>query len=165
MDSLLYKVVDNINSLPNILIHAGSKSYHFKEHIIPFINYCYGRGLNVNLDICDYEAHNELLHYFPNLLMSKIVDIFPEVANQIYISKVKVIKRENNFLIISNAINADSYAWYVYLNGEKIYQKDYSSNNTLKFYAEIPGEYRFVSFVKNNHGEKAIIQTQKIIVR
>lgn len=165
LDLLLYKTVNEVRKFPHVLIHAGSGSYHFKAHILPFVNYCYSRGFCINLDIRDYKEHNSLVNYFPNLCTERLLAAFPELKRDSYILSVNVTNEHNIYLINTNAINCDYYAWYVMKNGKRVWFENYRENNFFKYKIEMPGTYYFVAFAKKKNQKPAIIQTRKITVK
>ena len=150
LDLLLYdeykKAIGEQRKLPLVFIHAGVNSWHYREQIIPFINVLGKYGNDFLLDIENYEKHDDLTYYFPNLLTKVISEIFHELNNDIYISSLNTIRCENKFIIEINALNADEFALYVYKNGERVHIENYSKKNSFLYEANSEGDYIFVCF-------------------
>lgn len=157
-------MVDEKTIKTTVLIHVGVSSYHFREHILPFYSYC-DRRFPIFLNIENYERHDDLIEYFPNLLTSRIAEIYPEVLEEVYIKSIDVYQSDNDFTVKVNAINGRFFAWYVLKNGERVHVEQYNRSNTLKYqYDGKDGEYVFIAFVKDENGEIIETKTQKIRV-
>lgn len=51
-------------------------------------------------------------------------------------------------------------AWYVYLNGKKIFTEWYSTKQYFEYIAKEPGKYSFRVFAKNREGKEVSLDTQ-----
>lgn len=164
LNRILYDIVDEKIIKTTVIIHVGAYTYHFKEHIFPFYDYC-NKKFNILLNIEEYSQHKDLVKYFPNLLTSRIAEIYPELLMSTYIKGIDVCQIDNEFIVKVNALNGSLFAWYVLKDGERIYVKEYNPCNILKFsYDNAYGEYIFVAFVKDENGGVIQLQTQKIKV-
>lgn len=71
---LMYNALKNASKpYPKTLIHIGGGEPHYKEHVVPFMNWVEELGIeNVELDIQDYDTHEELATYYPIFLKEQI---------------------------------------------------------------------------------------------
>ena len=94
LNSLLYKLVEKNDNIPQIVIHAGKETYFFKYHVDEFVKKLQNQGKEVTLCLENYSKHKELINYYPDLLIDKILNYFPEISEQIYIRKVLLEKEK-----------------------------------------------------------------------
>ena len=165
LNQILYDIVDEKEIKTTVLIHAGLHTYHFRKHILPFYSYCH-KKFSIFLNIEEYDRHNDLINHFPNLLTTRIAEIYPEVLTKLYIKSIDISQMNNEFVIKTDAVNGKLFAWYVLKDGERIYIEQYSQCNIFKYNYDnySPGEYVFVAFVKDENGNMMQAQTQKIKV-
>ncbi|RHW37251.1 hypothetical protein D1B31_15905 [Neobacillus notoginsengisoli] len=58
---------------PKTLIHIGGGEPHYNEHVVPFMQWVKQLGIeNVELDIQDYDTHEELATHYPIFLKEQI---------------------------------------------------------------------------------------------
>lgn len=60
---------------PNILIHAGEKEDHYKNHVMPFIHTLIQSNKTYSLNLGNYEKHSDLATYFPPYLIKQLTNI------------------------------------------------------------------------------------------
>lgn len=164
LDKLLYDLIEIKKTIPNILIHAGNGGYHFKEHILQFINYLSDKNMKFELDIKNYDKHEDVAKYFPNILRKKLIEIYPEFSQDIYIESVNIFQYKNKITVIANAIG-DLFAWYVIKDDERIYVENYKKSNCFKYEATCSGKYYIKCFVKSKSGESISASSPVITIK
>ncbi len=164
IDNLLMEQIKgkDINYMPHILVHAGSESYHYKEHIKAFIKEYPSEKLK--LDIEEYSEHNELIKYFPNLLVSNILKICTDASSNLYIEQVDIKQKGNKFICKVKGNEVYMSAWYVYRDTELIFTRMYEKNNCLEYFASTAGKYRFRAFASDIKGNKISEGTSVYVV-
>lgn len=161
LDNLIFQAAKNCKKWPYILIHSGYNSYHYVEHILPFKKYIEKIGQRVYIDIENYYKHSELIYFFPELLIHRLIEFFPEILEDGYIKSLNVIRNGNRFALQTNAIDGELYAWRVFKDDICILETKYGKDTTLFYNAKEKGVYRFVSFVKMKSGIKKVIRSAK----
>ncbi|MFD2627856.1 hypothetical protein [Oceanobacillus kapialis] len=74
LNDLLPKVLKKSSHKPKIHLHVGKGDHHYKGHILPFIKLLDDKNINYDLDLQDYQAHDEVGAYFPDYLYSVFKD-------------------------------------------------------------------------------------------
>ena len=139
IDKLIYDAVEHTDFRPLLLIHAGIDSYHYHEHILPFVHFYNKKGGTYLLNLENYAEHYTLTKYFPFFLIREISEIFPELTKKIYIKSMDILVCEHIFSVRINAFNATKYALYVFKDGKRQEIKGYQSSNIFTFDAETGG--------------------------
>ena len=76
LNTVLLDVVKESRHDPKVLIHVGKGEPHYKNHVLPFIEFTERIQLeNIFLDLGDYDKHNELVNHFPSFLRENITGI------------------------------------------------------------------------------------------
>lgn len=161
LNQMLYTLMCKSEILPRMTIHAGRNSYYYKEHISEFLKLMERNSKAlIELDLKDYRDHRELIKYYPDLLIDKILCYFPEIKGQLYIRNVLVSKDENKFSLKVEGNGFEEIAWYVYLDGKKVFTKWYSTEPCFEFVAKESGRYSFKAFAQNDQNMKIVKGTQ-----
>ena len=147
------------DNIPNILIHAGRNGYHYKEHIEPFLNYAKEMGIEIDTDLEDYSEHNDLIKYYPSLLINKIFSIFKELNNTLCIKSISVKQHSSKFICRIEHNNGVKFAWYVYLNGDIVFTRWYEDSEEFIYNANKVGKYKFIGFAADDKGNKLSMST------
>ncbi|MCM3241335.1 hypothetical protein M3598_01135 [Cytobacillus oceanisediminis] len=163
LDKLLYDIVLNTRKIPEITIHVGSGDHHYKGHVLPFVDHLKTINFNCEVDIKDYSDHGDVRHY-QSLLIDKLIEKIPSLNDSLRILNVEVQRDLNSFQLITNVNKPTQYAWYVYKNEERIMTKWYSTENNFEFTATENGEYYFLAFVKDEHGNVMSERTNNFVV-
>lgn len=106
-----------------------------------------GKEENIKLDLEKYSKHSEIATYYPPLLEKCVIDTFPELKEYLFIRDVLVTKTDNLFKLNVKHYNGVKFAWYVYLNNERVFVQPYTSEEYFEYRAEKAGEYKFRAFV------------------
>jgi hypothetical protein len=76
LDNLLFDLIDSSNrKFPKIYIHIGKGDFHYEKHIIPFIELLEKNNIKYQLDIQEYDEHNDLAIYYPKFLLKTLNSI------------------------------------------------------------------------------------------
>ncbi|WP_062108583.1 hypothetical protein [Bacillus niameyensis] len=76
LNSVLFDAVKESEHEPNVMIHVGKGEPHYKNHVLPFMEFTKELNLkNISLDLGDYEKHDELVQHFPSLLKENILKV------------------------------------------------------------------------------------------
>ena len=80
LNNLLPQVIQYSNYKPNIFLYVGKGEYHNKSHVQPLVELLKDKDSKYTLEQGDYNRHEELTIYFPNVLKKQISDKF-ELSN------------------------------------------------------------------------------------
>lgn len=76
LDNLLFNLLyDSPDNFPDIHIHVGKGDFHYEIHILPFIEELDKNHIKYQLDIEEYEEHNDLAFYYPKYLLKTLKSI------------------------------------------------------------------------------------------
>lgn len=77
------KVSKNPRKSPKMYIHVGAEEPHYREHVQPFISLLKSFNLShkIDLDLGNYNSHEDLARYFPAFLAERIKTITYEKNN------------------------------------------------------------------------------------
>ena len=60
---------------PELFFHIGDQDYHYKEHLLPYLNYCDSVNVAYHLDIQSYSDHSQTGSFFSPFLRKTLTDI------------------------------------------------------------------------------------------
>ena len=157
LNELLFRNINEYNILvPNIYIHIGSGDHHYKNHVIPFMNYIerYNKK-NIEVEVIDYIGHDSLRKYFPRFLCEKLSNILGYQLKEFNPIKLIDIKTSNNKIYVRVDVVTDKndyeFAYYLYKENEIVEKKYYvASNNNIEFDNYGFGTYKVKVFVKSD---------------
>jgi accessory secretory protein Asp2 len=67
------------NPFPKTIVHVGRGEPHYKDHVLPFVELTNKLEINnVELDVENYNTHEELATFFPIFLQQKVNEIINE---------------------------------------------------------------------------------------
>lgn len=151
-NAILTEVVKNrTTSPPNLYIHVGKNEPHYKNHVLPFYEFLNDQGIrNVELDLGEYDDHDELAMHFPVFLKEKIESILKNMVSD----EIKLFKRtepnDSTLEIADMILNNHIYLFKTWepfkFDGELNWEEDPFNDKTWKFYLH---EIRMVSFLSN----------------
>ena len=76
LDNLLFDLLyDSPENFPDIHIHVGKGDFHYDKHITPFLNELDKNNINYQLDVEEYDDHNDLAIYYPKYLLKTLKSI------------------------------------------------------------------------------------------
>ena len=65
-----------IRNQTKVFLHVGRGDHHYINHIIPFCQYLDLVNIRYNIDVQDYEGHDNVSQYFPKYLLNTIRFLF-----------------------------------------------------------------------------------------
>jgi hypothetical protein len=65
-----------VNPQVSCRIHVGKGDHHYESHAIPYAEHIQAHGGTVELDVGEYDEHNELGQHFPLFLENTLRDVF-----------------------------------------------------------------------------------------
>ncbi len=73
---LFNKIASASEPYPQLYIHVGRDEPHYKNHVIPLIEYLASHGMTIpTIDLADYGTHEELAEHFPAYLRRTVIDL------------------------------------------------------------------------------------------
>ncbi len=76
LNNLLYELLYNSpKDFPMIHIHVGNGDSHFENHIMPFVEQLDKNNIKFELDVQEYNDHNDLAIYYPKYLHKTLKSI------------------------------------------------------------------------------------------
>lgn len=151
---------------PNIYIHVGKGEYHYKTHVLPFIELLNKYHYPYHLDLGDYDTHADVAKYFPSYLENTIKSTlgYP-IITRLYSNLVSPQRIGTNINFTVDTIGEKlSYAWYVYKEGERVQVKWYSERPSFDWTPNEPGKYQIKAFVQNKDEYKASIISDEYVI-
>ncbi len=161
VDNMLLNLIKDTNTLPEIIIHAGKKGDHYKYHILPIMKYLKGQ---VKLDLENYAEHNELIKFFPKLLLNEIFMFDERAKNSLNIQDITIEYKDDAFICQVTGNMIQSSAWYVYYNNELRDRYSYSSGTLFNYHTNELGLYRFRCFAQDDQNNKISKGTSTYII-
>lgn len=155
LNQLLPEVIFYSQFKPNIYIHLGKGEYHYTEHVLPMTKLLDYKGVDLEVDLGDYNHHNDVAIHFPSILIEKLNALLESPK----ISLVENNLRNNTFKIgdevafLVEAPKDCAISWYEYHKGSKVNATMYQfreSQYKLKF--NKIGDYQVKVFVKGSNG-------------
>jgi hypothetical protein len=144
LNSLHEKIVQNKNNLTKLYLHGGKGDWHYLKSMKPFINYLEKNEIRYDLDLQDYESHNDVGDHFINYL-----DLV--LSKELYMPGEIVLLKEKDELVCTCPYSSDlQYAFYIFKNGELVDKKWYTPNNILRYKITGLGTYQVAYFMKRN---------------
>lgn len=161
LNSLMEKEIEKTKYNPNIFIHLGKGEKHYTNHVKPLIETFKKYNLEYNLDLGDYDKHNEVGDFFPAILKEKIKTIigFPSLEIKENVTKVSTLAN-CSYKAITEPEN--KVAWYLMKDGKKIKEYKYATDKEIKIELEEKGEYWVKVFVINSKRLKVSTLSNKV---
>lgn len=77
LDNLLFDLIYKVppGDFPEIFIHVGKEDFHYPHHVLPFTRKLDEVGARYQLDLEEYNVHNELAVYYPEYLINTLESI------------------------------------------------------------------------------------------
>jgi len=75
INNLLFRLIDETESFPNLKLHIGKGDYHYEEHLIPLLDKLKTTGVDYYLDIQDYDDHSHTGTYYPSFLLEQLSEL------------------------------------------------------------------------------------------
>lgn len=72
LNELIFNLINKQKKLPRLFLHVGKKEHHYDNHMLPLIKFLEKKGFDYELDLGDYENHNDTGKYFPQYLINKV---------------------------------------------------------------------------------------------
>lgn len=74
LDGLLFNLIYKVppEDFPEIFIHVGKEDFHYPHHVLPFTHKLDEVGARYQLDLEEYDVHNELAVYYPEYLINTL---------------------------------------------------------------------------------------------
>ncbi|MBS4204785.1 heparinase II/III family protein [Lederbergia citrea] len=136
---------------PQLNIHVGKEEPHYKNHVLPFYEYLQEiGGQNIELDLGDYNDHDELAIHFPGFLSKKVNKILSGISPTETILFKRTEPNSSTLEIVEMIMNNEIFLFKTWkpfkFNGELNWDEDPYKDRTWKFYLH---EIRVVSFLVN----------------
>ncbi|EQB38118.1 hypothetical protein M948_05965 [Virgibacillus sp. CM-4] len=165
LNDIMPDIISQTTYKPNVFIHLGEREYHYKSHVLPLLSKLDEFNIEYQLDLGDYDDHQEVIKYYPGILKEKVMEIFEfpplkfdmDLSEEIKLHSIHTIKAVTNS-------EENKIAWYLYRDGRKIKTKNYSYERNFMVTFNNPGVYRIKAFTINKLGHKTSITTKKIKV-
>ena len=139
LDSLLYDLINKVppEDFPEIFIHVGKEDFHYPHHVLPFTRRLDEVGAYYQLDLEDYDAHNDVAVYYPEYLIKTLASIdsslvdgdINDLSTQNSIFQAKIYEMEYNMgrnRSLTNRIISRFPSLFIILN-----RKNQGIKNTL----------------------------------
>src|SRR5690606_13714146 len=73
---LFNKIASASEPHPQLYIHVGRDEPHYRNHVLPLIEYLASYGATIpTIDLADYGTHEELAAHFPAYLRRTVTDL------------------------------------------------------------------------------------------
>lgn len=74
LNGLLLEAMRTSSTHPKIYLHCSQYEHHYPEHVLPFLDVANELGVDVTLDLGNYEHHEEVTPHYPIFLRSSLKD-------------------------------------------------------------------------------------------
>ena len=156
LNDLLYKVIENTEKLPEINIHVGEGDYHYKEHVMPFIDAINKKSHSIYLDLGNYNNHSDF-PFYQRFIKRKIESIINSILIKDgfpVINDLSIDINNADITVTTMATgNKIQYAWYVFNDDTRCHVEWYKDINKFTWRAIDKGRYKILAFVKNVNGQ------------
>lgn len=161
VDNILIDLVKEKEKFPKIYVQVGiGDGHHLCKHILPFEKALRDNNKYMSLKLEKYSDNNDVANFYPAFLCNKIINIFPELKNSLFVNDININREKNKFSIKIDVNNATQYAMYVYLNGKELIREKYRKENQFQYLANKEGRYKFALYAKDNEGNKISYYTR-----
>jgi accessory secretory protein Asp2 len=70
---ILFRCIEEATPpFPRIKLHVGKGEPHYKNHAAPLMRFLHARGINISVDLGDYDSHEELASHYPKFLRTEV---------------------------------------------------------------------------------------------
>lgn len=157
-------IIESIHK-PNIFIHLGKGEWHYNKHVKPLLNQLDERNIGYQLDLGDYSNHNEVIKYYPQLIKSKVREIYHYPLLEMDRTTAGAMPLNSTFEFkVTTDSEENKIAWYLYYNGKRIDYKKYSSERTYNVNFSAKGKYYVKAFALNEKQLKTSLKTKIVSV-
>ncbi|WP_413378308.1 YqiA/YcfP family alpha/beta fold hydrolase [Alkalihalobacillus sp. 1P02AB] len=166
LNNILKDIIRKSEYKPNIFIHVGKGEYHYPRHIIPLLKELESNEKSYELDLGDYDNHNQVIKYYPTILKNKVRQILDYPHLELLMDSTEY-RLGNTITIKANTLSKnDSIAWYIYKDNVKIQDIKYSENQKqIDLKLDKIGSYKVKVFAINKKKNKVQLSSELIEVK
>lgn len=150
LNTIHEKLVRKDGVLTKLYFHGGTGDYHYIKSMKPFMDILDYYMINYDLDLKQYNSHNEVGDYFVNYLDKILSGVLSSTYNVV----LSHLAESNEIMCTCLYRNDLKYAFYIYKDDILIDKIWYSSDNTLIYKIRENGIYRVAYFMKKGESLK-----------
>lgn len=168
LDSLLYSPDFTTSRSSEISIIVGKSDHHYKNHVLPWVEYATSRGIKVELISLDGTPHSEIGIPYRKMLLDKVLE-FSETGSQIK-SPIALCAEPKSVAVwfdkVSKRLFASTAAFgntessfRLYRNEALIDSVKYQEDNFSSWAGLPSGRYRVRGFMRSFPSERVSAET------
>ena len=166
LNCILENIIRKSENKPNIFIHLGKGEYHYPMHVKPLLEELKSNGIQYELDLADYNNHNQVIYYYPETLKNKVRQVLDYPFLKLSMSNTEHTIGNKLIFKAETTNNEDSIAWYVFKDNKKIQEVKYSENTKrIEVSLNETGRYKIKVFALNTKRNKVRLNSELIEVR